>query len=213
MKIGRNDPCPCGSGKKYKHCCLYNNTPQNEYDQIRNTVKKCGYADNIADILCNLLRYMKEEKWIGACHATSAVLFVTLSELGYSPNLCIGEVRDPATGYLFDHSWIELDGKIIDLAISMTLLGGKPLSEPIVFDLNIRNTSKYSCIYGVTDGKGLDAIAKQIQGLPFVDYMDKSPVGRFGLWSVVNSIGYTECDIQKLRNKYSASTWNYVRSK
>ena len=23
-KIGRNDPCPCGSGKKYKHCCLGN---------------------------------------------------------------------------------------------------------------------------------------------------------------------------------------------
>lgn len=20
--IGRNDPCPCGSGKKYKNCCL-----------------------------------------------------------------------------------------------------------------------------------------------------------------------------------------------
>ena len=19
-KVGRNDPCPCGSGKKYKHC-------------------------------------------------------------------------------------------------------------------------------------------------------------------------------------------------
>ena len=23
-QIGRNDPCPCGSGKKYKHCCLKN---------------------------------------------------------------------------------------------------------------------------------------------------------------------------------------------
>ena len=23
-KIGRNDPCPCGSGKKYKKCCLGN---------------------------------------------------------------------------------------------------------------------------------------------------------------------------------------------
>lgn len=23
-KIGRNDPCPCGSGKKYKKCCLKN---------------------------------------------------------------------------------------------------------------------------------------------------------------------------------------------
>ena len=21
MKIGRNEPCPCGSGKKYKQCC------------------------------------------------------------------------------------------------------------------------------------------------------------------------------------------------
>lgn len=25
MKIGRNDPCPCGSGKKYKKCCGRNN--------------------------------------------------------------------------------------------------------------------------------------------------------------------------------------------
>lgn len=25
--VGRNDPCPCGSGKKYKKCCLRNNEP------------------------------------------------------------------------------------------------------------------------------------------------------------------------------------------
>ncbi|MDT8444250.1 MAG: SEC-C metal-binding domain-containing protein [Desulfuromonadales bacterium] len=24
IKIGRNDPCPCGSGKKYKKCCSQN---------------------------------------------------------------------------------------------------------------------------------------------------------------------------------------------
>jgi len=23
VKVGRNDPCPCGSGKKYKKCCLH----------------------------------------------------------------------------------------------------------------------------------------------------------------------------------------------
>lgn len=23
-KAGRNDPCPCGSGKKYKQCCMKN---------------------------------------------------------------------------------------------------------------------------------------------------------------------------------------------
>jgi len=27
MKIGRNDPCPCGSGQKYKKCCLLNKLP------------------------------------------------------------------------------------------------------------------------------------------------------------------------------------------
>jgi preprotein translocase subunit SecA len=25
-KVGRNDPCPCGSGKKYKKCCLLKET-------------------------------------------------------------------------------------------------------------------------------------------------------------------------------------------
>ena len=28
MKIGRNDPCPCGSGKKYKQCCGRNQCKQ-----------------------------------------------------------------------------------------------------------------------------------------------------------------------------------------
>lgn len=37
-KIGRNQPCPCGSGKKYKHCCLSSQQPQapaSEADRMR----------------------------------------------------------------------------------------------------------------------------------------------------------------------------------
>lgn len=30
VKIGRNDTCPCGSGKKFKHCCI--NT--GKYNQV-----------------------------------------------------------------------------------------------------------------------------------------------------------------------------------
>src|ERR1700678_2719718 len=26
-KVPRNDPCPCGSGKKYKHCCYRKDNP------------------------------------------------------------------------------------------------------------------------------------------------------------------------------------------
>ncbi len=30
MKIGRNDPCPCGSGKKYKKCCVDKAAPPSQ---------------------------------------------------------------------------------------------------------------------------------------------------------------------------------------
>ena len=29
-KVGRNDPCPCGSGKKHKKCCMKNTAPAAE---------------------------------------------------------------------------------------------------------------------------------------------------------------------------------------
>lgn len=40
-KIGRNDPCPCGSGRKYKVCCL--NKPKSPLDVIESPQerKKC----------------------------------------------------------------------------------------------------------------------------------------------------------------------------
>ena len=52
MKIGRNDPCPCGSGKKYKKCCLgkaddvYYSNPlnfQETYKKVRkeSRIKRC----------------------------------------------------------------------------------------------------------------------------------------------------------------------------
>ena len=30
-KPGRNDPCPCGSGKKYKKCCELKATPKKKF--------------------------------------------------------------------------------------------------------------------------------------------------------------------------------------
>lgn len=39
MNIGRNDPCPCGSGKKYKRCCLPKIPVQDHEDMIPIQVK------------------------------------------------------------------------------------------------------------------------------------------------------------------------------
>ena len=33
-KIGRNDPCPCGSGKKYKLCCLGSRPKSNDASNL-----------------------------------------------------------------------------------------------------------------------------------------------------------------------------------
>lgn len=152
MKIGRNEPCPCGSGKKYKQCCLQKESMSTE-QLIRAAVSANGYDDRISDVLCNLNRYMQRKQWWGACHASCSALYVALSELGYSPKLCIGEMM--GQGLYFDHSWIELNGKIIDMAISMTLLGGAPASEPILFGKNIRNGMEPVIEYGVP-GRGIE---------------------------------------------------------
>ncbi len=37
-KVGRNDPCPCGSGKKYKFCCL--NKPKSPLDSIESAQER-----------------------------------------------------------------------------------------------------------------------------------------------------------------------------
>jgi len=35
MKVGRNDPCPCGSGKKYKKCCLAKDEAAAQQDYVQ----------------------------------------------------------------------------------------------------------------------------------------------------------------------------------
>ena len=37
-KTGRNDPCPCGSGKKHKHCCLKAAQPSDDSPWTRQRV-------------------------------------------------------------------------------------------------------------------------------------------------------------------------------
>lgn len=41
MKTGRNDPCFCGSGKKFKHCCLKSQSPAAN-DAMRSFLEKCA---------------------------------------------------------------------------------------------------------------------------------------------------------------------------
>ena len=84
-KIGRNQPCPCGSGKKYKHCCWHRyraahvpTTPavsphgyrfaETELDRLSNSV--VGFVEegrlDEADAACEQLRtqYPEVHDWL-----------------------------------------------------------------------------------------------------------------------------------------------------
>ena len=58
MKIGRNKPCPCGSGLKFKHCCTelegeerYDGfEPEEFYDNIEEQYEQ-GKKDGIFEVL------------------------------------------------------------------------------------------------------------------------------------------------------------------
>lgn len=49
MKIGRNDPCHCGSGKKYKHCCYEKDHAPHEDHVVVPADPKGEPADEEAD--------------------------------------------------------------------------------------------------------------------------------------------------------------------
>ena len=62
-KIGRNDPCPCGSGKKYKQCCMKNKLPLGKR-KFKASVISSGKkgVDLMERTFGNAIRAAKEEE-------------------------------------------------------------------------------------------------------------------------------------------------------
>lgn len=48
MKVGRNAPCPCGSGKKYKHCCYAKDSVKHEMPETEDAVEEDTTSDDDA---------------------------------------------------------------------------------------------------------------------------------------------------------------------
>ena len=46
---GRNDPCPCGSGKKYKRCCLLDEALPAPIRHVDDVMMEVYAADRLGD--------------------------------------------------------------------------------------------------------------------------------------------------------------------
>lgn len=76
-KISRNAPCPCGSGKKYKKCCLL----RKEADAVerrkimkQNLEKSMAEVDDLNDLSNSVVNLIEEKKFDDAesvCHELS----------------------------------------------------------------------------------------------------------------------------------------------
>ncbi len=111
----------------------------------------------------------------------------------------MGEIRK--NSHLFDHSWIELEGKIIDLAICMTMQNGMALNAPLILNIDLDSKQNHNIKYGVKE-YGLDEPALSISQRPFNEYMDAYPNNKKGLWGIVETILNINIDIKLFKEKY-----------
>lgn len=74
VKVSRNNPCPCGSGKKYKNCCI-NKGFNWEVDEQGQFIKSL----NSDEIISKLLE-VQREKFIKTCSELYDKMMIQLIE-------------------------------------------------------------------------------------------------------------------------------------
>jgi tetratricopeptide (TPR) repeat protein len=86
LKVGRNDLCPCGSGKKYKKCCMLKEQPQEPENQIDNEVnppeekeKKHPRSDEIENNLHRAYNLLDEGDFSQAARVFKSVVLMDSS--------------------------------------------------------------------------------------------------------------------------------------
>lgn len=140
--------------------------------------------------------------WQGACHDTSAVLYIVLSEMGLSPTLLIGEVRGP--NGIFDHSWVECENNIFDVAVGFPNVDGGDAGPSVFASLNLGTGETTELEYGIRSDNGLDEIGQMVSTTNLEEYSRLQPEGAT-IWDITAMVG--ECwglvfPKSDLRSKY-----------
>ena len=196
----------------------YNRVPKlnknTHINKVRNNIIDILKDDEqLSYVLSYLFDYMMSNQMYGCCHAFASVLYVALSELGYSPSILIGECKF-GNEKPFDHSWITVDNKIFDLAIYMPLNQiCNSITGPIIMDVDAFSMEKCKTEYGINTGLPMGQETLSVMNTPFCVYMDHYPFTKGGLWGVLQMIlpENISVDINQLREKYKNTERNLIR--
>jgi hypothetical protein len=198
--IGRNDPCPCGSGKKYKSCHLNAAAAPSWREVAEGVPLDHPQKQEIIQTFSAMNDDFRVRPIAGGCHMLSGIMHVLLAEQGVDSDLCIGEVRHPS-GPAFDHSWVEIDGKVFDVAIQQTDNGERHAPVFAGADMDTGKPSKFNYRYRSV---GLGSTGRMAYETPFVTYMDGAPKA-FGKWGGIEAIAKRSdlaVNVDELRAKY-----------
>lgn len=143
----------------------------------------------------NLYAFMKKHEWYGACHATTAMIYVFAKKLGIDCLPCIGECKQE--GYKpFDHSWLLIDGSINDIAIAMPFELNMA-KGPVYDSIDTRTGKIVDMDYGIKF-LGLGPQAELAYSKNLYDYLKESPE--------VNLINIV-IELSKLSKVYITRRW------
>jgi len=194
MKIGRNDPCFCGSGKKYKKCCLNGN------ENWRKGIEDFECEQDVKDIILSAFDFIIDNDFQGGCHLISTIMYILLSERGYQFSLKTGEVQ--VDNYKFDHSWLEVAGLVIDITSINTLQDNKKFA-PVIFGESVVTGMKSDYKYGVTPN--LDMEAKMVLSQSLSEYiMAGISHGSLKIMQLIaDNAGFNLENVEEIVMKYS----------
>jgi hypothetical protein len=90
-RTGRNDPCPCGSGKKYKHCCI-----EKDRELLHHSTSHAGVTD--MELRANPERFLTEVE-LNECDSAEAARYDPLKiepklRTAYLACLCRAKLYD-----------------------------------------------------------------------------------------------------------------------
>jgi hypothetical protein len=140
-------------------------------------------SDIVSDIFCIYLESMIKNDWKGACHDLSASFYMTLSEYGLKPTLCIGVVC--LNGSNYDHSWVEIGGEVYDFSICHQ---NHESAAPVFASINLDEFKASNLTYGVR-GVDLGEPAKTIADLSIDEYQKIRPKNDMCIYEIASNFG------------------------
>ncbi len=146
-RVGRNEPCPCGSGKKYKHCCI-----EKDQDRLRQSSALPGVTlreweaqpelgltwERLRDLRSYELVKLDPLKVPDSLREHLLDRLIDFNELEAATRVLETATSDPSADHFYWNWVAELAARRGDLAVLDRLLALRPNVDPASLALDVQ---------------------------------------------------------------------------